>query len=303
MIEVKTWRDPYDAGFSPTEPTKITINPGLTVLTGCNGSGKTTLLQNIHQFCNNNNIPCHLYDNLRDGGNSSVLGALLSGYKEFDCDNMYFGASVFNSSEGEAIKAMIGRQSTLYKEFIKTGHYKNKDYKFKKIFNDVPDIIDDNRRILLFDASDSGVSIDSICEIKELFKNIIKDAEEKCIEMYIIISANEYELCRGEKCFNVNSGKYLTFKDYEDYRDYILKSRERKEKRIKQQELWYKKQKEKEIKKYVKLKEKTKEAIKKYNDECHKQGISPQSFKLDGLKRNFEDFVRHSKYNDFDDTL
>ena len=32
---------------------------------------------------------------------------------------------------------------------------------------------------------------------------------------------------------DVMTGNYITFKDYEDYRKFILKSRDRKEKRIK----------------------------------------------------------------------
>ena len=50
-------------------------------------------------------------------------------------------------------------------------------------------------------------------------------------EIYIVISAIEYELCRGEQCFDVYNGKYITFKDYEDYREFILKNREWKENR------------------------------------------------------------------------
>lgn len=46
-MKVKTWRDPYDAGFSPTRSKEIELKPGLTVLVGCNGAGKTTLLLNI----------------------------------------------------------------------------------------------------------------------------------------------------------------------------------------------------------------------------------------------------------------
>lgn len=52
-------------------------------------------------------------------------------------------------------------------------------------------------------------------------------------EPYIIISVNGYELCRNNPCFDVNTGKYIAFKNYEDYRKHILKSREKKDKRYK----------------------------------------------------------------------
>ena len=60
---------------------------------------------------------------------------------------------------------------------------------------------------------------------------ILKDAKKIGVKLFIVITANEYELCRRNKCFDVNSGEYIEFKDYEDYRKFILKSREKKDKR------------------------------------------------------------------------
>ena len=49
--------------------------------------------------------------------------------------------------------------------------------------------------------------------------------------VYIIVTANGYEMARNENCFDVYNGKYVKFKDYEDYRQFVLKSKEIKEKR------------------------------------------------------------------------
>lgn len=89
-----------------------------------------------------------------------------------------------------------------------------------------------NDRFLLLDAVDSGYSIDNVIELKELFKLILKDSEEHDVHTYIIVSANEYELANSENCFDVANGKYITFANYEEYRKFILKSRELKNKRI-----------------------------------------------------------------------
>ena len=85
-------------------------------------------------------------------------------------------------------------------------------------------------RWILLDAIDSGLSVDNIVDLKEqLFETIL---EYNCgNEIYIIVSANEYELARNEMCFDVYNGKYIEFKNYEEYRDFILKSREWKSKR------------------------------------------------------------------------
>lgn len=53
-------------------------------------------------------------------------------------------------------------------------------------------------------------------------------ARFKNVEVYIVVSANSYEMASGEQCLDVWSGKYITFEDYEDYRRYILKTRARK---------------------------------------------------------------------------
>ena len=71
-MKIKTWRDPYDSGFTPTKAKEIELNTGLTVLVGCNGAGKSTLLRNIWNECKKYHIPCLVYDNLHDGGDKSI---------------------------------------------------------------------------------------------------------------------------------------------------------------------------------------------------------------------------------------
>lgn len=242
---INTWRDPYDSGFSPTRPKQIEIKPGLTVLVGCNGAGKTTLLNNIELEMKKNKIPCHKYNNLHDGGVGDIFGQALGGYGE-DKNDLGLAVSMWASSEGECIKLNIGRQSRLYKEFFESGYYKDRNYRWKKIFNDEIEEIKTKQRILLFDAVDSGLSVDSVVEIVNLFNDMLNDAKELGIELYLIISANEYELARGNSCFDVNTGKYISFKDYEGYRSFIIKSRKKKEKRIEQQQIFFQKRYEKE---------------------------------------------------------
>ena len=260
-MQIKTWRNPYDSGFSPTQPTTIELKPGLTVLVGCNGAGKTTLIHNINEELRKQNIPTQLWDNIKDGGHNAV-SAMLSGLPGSDIE---FGSCLWSASEGEAIKMNIARQSKLYNEFLKTGYYKNASYQFSRVFKDINNdehVITSNQRWLLFDATDSGMSVDSICELKtNLFYPLITIAKNMNIELFIIISANEYELCRNEQCFDVNKGKYLTFNDYEDYRTFILNSRKTKEKRIEKQLQWLEKEKIKEQKQFDKLQTSVNEKI------------------------------------------
>lgn len=248
-IKIKTWRDPYDAGFSPTRPKEIELNSGITVLVGCNGAGKSTLINNIESEVKDS-IPCCKYNNMNHGGFGHMFESAMYHTGDYDMGTAIFG---YESSEGECIKLNINTRKKLYDEFIKTGFYNDSYSRMLKIFARTNDNIDIDKRVLLFDATDSGLSVDSVIEIKHLLNSMIEYAQEIEIELYIIISANEYELVRNSNCFDVNSGKYITFSDYEDYRKFIIKSREKKEKRIQKQYEWKMNQLKKEYYDNIKL--------------------------------------------------
>lgn len=284
-MKIKTWRDPYDAGFTPTKPKEIELNTGLTVLVGCNGTGKTTLLRNISGECKKQNIPCLLYDNLHDGGGNSIASLIDNDLQE--------AAYLMSASEGECIKANFGRKSKIFGEFIEKGIVNDRQHRFARIFADKEEIINSNNRVFLFDAVDSGLSVDSVVEIKSLFDEILKDFKDSGKNIYIVITANEYELARNSECFDVNEGKYIRFKDYEEYRSFIINSRQKKEKRIKKQITWREKQKQKEIKKYLEIKEKQEKAMEELRKKKEK-GEHIRYWEEDDIKNMAKDYLRNT---------
>ena len=293
---IKTWRDPYDAGFSPTKPKEIELKPGLTVLVGCNGAGKTTLLRNIKEHCDSAKIPCMMYDNLHDGGSNSVSSLFYSG-------DYATGVSLWSSSEGECIKLNVGRNSANYKEFIQNGYVNDADYRLRKLFagqdENTIDVIDSKDRVFLFDAVDSGMSVDAVVEIKALFSMMIDDKSASDRNLYIIIAANEYELARNSACFDVNAGRYIQFQDYEDYRKFIIKSRKLKETRLNQQKKWRENQKQKELKKYQKVLARQIELLapfkKKYGEDLENV-YGCDKYRIEDIQRSTKDFIRHSRF-------
>lgn len=218
MRKFKLEREYYEEGEKIFKKSSITIQPGITVLVGCNGAGKTTLLKQIEHDLNVEKIPCVKYDNLHEGAGNAVSEAAF--YEEFG-----LVAELMSSSEGESISLNVGIFATKLRRFIETGKTKSR----LPILCENNNENESNERWILFDAIDSGLSIDNIIEIKDLFDLIIEDGAGK--DVYIIVSANAYELARGEQCFDVYNGKYVTFSDYEDYRNFILKSREEKNQR------------------------------------------------------------------------
>ena len=176
--------DAYGEGIKMYNKATIELVPGVTVLVGCNGAGKSTLLKQLYGIVQKENIPCVMFDNLKDGG-----------------------------SEGENIALNMGNFAKMIGSMSRNNP-------------------NDNEYWIFADAVDSGFSIDNVVELKdELFKLILDIHKDK--EVYIVITANAYEMARGEQCFDVINGKYVSIKSYEKYRSVILKSRDKKDARYK----------------------------------------------------------------------
>lgn len=205
MRTFKIDKDPYERS-NLYYRNSVTFEPGITILIGCNGCGKTSLLNQIQYNLSKENIPYTVYDNLKDGEENARSKAGFLG-------DLNFLATAIQSSEGENIimnMCNIARQM---------GALAQKYSDAKELW-------------FLFDAVDSGLSIDNIIDLKEdLFEAAIKYNPDK--EIYIIASANEYELCHGEKCFDTYLCKYINIRSYKQYKNFILRSRKRKDKREK----------------------------------------------------------------------
>ena len=220
----------YDEKEELYKHQNITIKPGVTVLVGCNGVGKTTLLCQLQDKLKKKDIPCVFYDNLEEGGSSSISESLF-------CGDIAFGATAMCSSEGENIVMNMGKLAKRLGNFIQTGKDKTRYSQMAAVFKSASDIQTEAKNIpkerwILLDAIDSGLSVDNIVDIKEyLFKTILEHSENLGIDTYIVISANEYEMARGEQGFLVHEGKYVPIDSYEEYRDLVLLSRAYKEKR------------------------------------------------------------------------
>ena len=210
----------------------VDINTGPTVLIGCNGSGKSTLIFIIKEALERNNVPFLYYNNLNEGGNYSMQNALVN--QDFDTLS-----SLALASEGEQITMNICNKGKEMFRFLKTG-LTDKDRKFMLFSRALDGKItkfetreNSNERWFLFDAIDSGYSIDNVMDFKEyIIKPLMVEAEKQNKEAYFIISANEYEMCVDFPCFNVVYGKYVNINSYEDYKKQILKTRQYKEKSV-----------------------------------------------------------------------
>lgn len=191
-------RDPFDKDIFIFEKDFVEFDTGFTALIGCNGAGKSTLLKMIKKDLKECNIPCLVYNNLDDGGEHAKSKAGFVG------DFQTF-ASLLSSSEGEQININFGN-------FV------------KEVGILIRNNEDTSELWILLDAIDSGLSVDTIAQVKNLFFDIIINDNKDKRNIYILAAANSYELCRNSRCFDVMKCKYTEFSDYEDYRTYILES-------------------------------------------------------------------------------
>lgn len=206
----------------------ITLEEGVTVLVGCNGIGKTTLLEQLKQRLTKAKIPVLSFDNLHEGGSKSMSSAAFNG-------DWAFAATAMASSEGENIVMNVGQLASILRHFIETGEVCKHGDRIQRAFaravwGEKHEMPESKERWILLDAIDSGLSVDNVIDIKEqLFKTILEHKGDK--EVYIVITANAYEMARGEQCFDVYHGKYVKLKTYEAYRKLILKTRDIKNQR------------------------------------------------------------------------
>lgn len=195
-----TWYSGYNNIFKNNT---LEVNTGITVLVGCNGIGKTTLLHQIKENLKDNDIPVCSYNFFEDDEKKMRQKYLANG-------KMRELANFVTSSEGERIT------------YIACDLF----YKIGRMINENPN---SKEYWVLVDAIDSGLSIDGIIEVKESIGTVLEENKDK--DVYFLISTNSYELARKEKCLMVENGKYTRFFSYEDYRNYILDSRDYKNKR------------------------------------------------------------------------
>lgn len=218
----KIEKEPYEEGQKIFEYSQLTVEEGINILVGCNGSGKSTLLNTIKYDLETNHIPVIAYDNLHDGGSSSRQDAVLD-------EDFYKLSVMMSSSEGQNIGINIKTFESKFDEFMRTGEVRTKysglvDLFAKAAGAEKEDIVTKERWIL-FDAVDSGLSIDMIFIFKDMLQNAVDYFKKNDYNLFIVVAANSFELAKDMKCIDVVTGKQISFEDYLDYRQFVLNSR------------------------------------------------------------------------------
>lgn len=189
---------------------------------GCNGAGKSTLLEQIESKLKHKH-----FVELEDDKNPfrSIFGdeELADGYIiHFDAEfKISEGASPdfiehfsrMSRSTGETLFYRFGDAVKYIGEYVRKAKAENKPL------------------VLMWDDCDVGTSIDIQDDIVNFINFLKDDFDSKGIEYAIILTANSYELCRTFDCYDCNTLKQIEFYSYEEYREFVLTSRKKKNER------------------------------------------------------------------------
>lgn len=180
----------------------FSIKEGLTVLIGCNGSGKSTMLRTIkNEIDKDKDIVCLFCDNKERSDN------LVS--ESIWVNDISMAATSMFSSEGERKRLSAEKMASEIGNMV----YRNPDAK---------------EYWVLIDTIDSGLSIDVIKELKEdLFYVFIDDIKNnKHKPVYIVVTANTFEMAKGEQCMIACKCEYVEEEmNYENYYTSIMCSK------------------------------------------------------------------------------
>lgn len=199
----------------------------VSCLVGCNGIGKSTVIrQMIHD--NENCLSKTAWD-LQESHSFSLRGLFEELPKREDFDEFYMNGNK-NSSFGYS-------DDDFLKNDISTAWCSTGEANLRvagpvfSILGQETKLLAGKRLFVFLDDLDVGVSIDYLREVVSAIKTMEKVMSERGIKFYIILTANSYELAKHFNCIDSVSFKPVKFKDYEDYADYVVKTREYKNNR------------------------------------------------------------------------
>lgn len=214
-------REPYEEGQKIFNKNQFEIGDNSIVcFVGCNGSGKSSLVNEIIDNLKNEkatNLQKEVYK--FNFGNTPKFNDKLA-YILFNKNSENNGSMqdhFFNSMElnymstGEGILRRNGRALQVIGQYIREHR--------------------DTELYIFFDDCDAGTSIDAINDIKPVFSFIINDCLKRNINCHIILTANSFEMCKDLDCIDVQTFKHKHFKTYDSFKKFVLKSREKKNKR------------------------------------------------------------------------
>lgn len=230
------WREENQAGGIFTVDSVEMPKNKIICLVGCNGSGKTTVIEKMTQFLK--------YAGAKDISETKefnpMSGFMSSLRKEEKKPNAYFMS--FDKGARFVSTDKDGTNSWLYKvdmdkifgTMSSNGEsvVRRLNGALKAIKICIDKCLKEQVPLWIFiDDVDAGTSIDVICELKENLVYVNEHLNKHNLEHYIIVTSNSFEFARDLDCLYVRDMSPIKFTQYEEFKEFVLKTRKEKEKR------------------------------------------------------------------------
>ena len=177
----------------------VFIPNALTIVVGHNGYGKSSYISGLESHLKRKGIEYIKWSDSANGRTNGMNQFLWAG------DNEGVASMAFHS-EGQAMMASFSR--ICIRECGRKAKLA-KDGKLKELF-------------VIIDQLDSGLDVYWINDLKRLFKkSIIPNMNKYGVTVYVVMTANSYELAKGEHCFDPVTRRGIIFNSYTEYYDYI----------------------------------------------------------------------------------
>lgn len=154
-------KDDFQIGYSADV---FSLESGLTVITGCNGAGKSTLIRQIKKGLEEQNISC-VY---------------------LDCSREFYNSDLETASP-------VFQVGTILQQ-----HFSSEHEHYENMFSDwvcnirPSDKFKGKKFAIMIDGLDSGSDVIFLNNHIRLFKTIIDDAMSRDIEIYLVITCNNF---------------------------------------------------------------------------------------------------------------
>ena len=181
---------PFTGWYDQHAKFNVTFYRGVTTIVGKNGSGKTSMINEINAFLKKLGVPVYHYNQLIEGINIASKGIAYG--------DITTAATYMQSSEGEKVIVSYGNTLRDIKKFLNANH-------------------DSEYAVLLCDGLDSGLSINLVKELNDIFDLLISDYPN----IVIVNTTNNYEFTKERRCIVASTGEEIYFDTYDEYVRFI----------------------------------------------------------------------------------
>lgn len=220
-------QDPYGQPMFHND--HFTVTNKVTVFAGPNGYGKSTLTKMLKRCLKLQDIE-ESEKTARERGISRAF-SVIGNKEENTSKNITFISydAHADSYQNATASNLLSENHQMFSIRIESSEGQNKLYSLMEVFDAAKEVVMENKEleqiILFVDGIDSGLSIDMINLIMSTLDLKLGQIEQYGVEVALILTTNNYEMCRERTVYDPITFESVTYTNYEEFRkDMLAKS-------------------------------------------------------------------------------